>query len=84
MTSSSELGPPPEVWAFEERLGPVYEALEEFVGDGVCALIEHSWSNGEARAGRRSATDLACTSRHASRHALLPPPLAMLDRRIIG
>lgn len=41
MTSSSELGPPPEVWAFQERLGPVYEALEEFAGGGVCALIEH-------------------------------------------
>jgi hypothetical protein len=41
LTSRSELGPPPEVWAFQERLGPVYEALEAFAGGGVCALIEH-------------------------------------------
>jgi hypothetical protein len=43
MTSSSELGPPPAVWAFQERLLPVYEALVE-VGAGdvafFCVAIE--------------------------------------------
>jgi hypothetical protein len=35
MTSSSDLGPPPEVWAFQERLDPVYEALEKVGGGDV-------------------------------------------------
>jgi hypothetical protein len=38
MTSSSDLGPPPEVWAFQERLHPVYEAVEE-VGAGDVAFF---------------------------------------------
>jgi hypothetical protein len=37
MTSSSDLGPPPEVWAFQGRLLPVHEALAE-VGAGDVAF----------------------------------------------
>lgn len=35
MTSSSDPGPPPEVWAFQERLLPVYEALGRVGGGDV-------------------------------------------------
>lgn len=38
MTSSADLGPPPEVWAFQERLLPVNEALKE-VGAGDVAFF---------------------------------------------
>ena len=38
MANSSDLGPPPEVWAFQERLLPVYEALAE-VGAGDVAFF---------------------------------------------
>src|SRR5215831_17586326 len=38
MASSSDLGPPPEVLAFQERLLPVHEALAE-VGAGDVAFF---------------------------------------------
>jgi hypothetical protein len=49
MTSSSDLGPPPDVWAFQERLLP------------VCEAVAAVWYRCDCRWGQRLLFDRAST-----------------------